>query len=277
MEPNKRLFIAFSITMILVVAFFTSVGRSLLALSTPSIELPTLTTSSGELSEQTEHGSLYRIDITTRTVQSVIAALQTQESYTRRLQTRLFWGEDFAETEVQVWYHQGISHVEKNLTSGLVRHDMILDSTLLPVDSPVHSLFDTVQEEPQDTQVTKIFYWYDKEQSYLTQKNQLYSADLAQSIPTYQTILDLGIESIQQANYQIKQDISCVFIEATPPPLFFTERYWVSTETGLLIAAETYEGDKLIYQMEEVSDSFSPLPENYSFSLPDGTVLCEVS
>lgn len=247
MAPNKRLFIAFSISIILILAILTSIGRSLISLSTPSITLPTINTSSGENTSSSNNNALYRIDITPTTVQTVIASLQTTDSYYRTLTTSLFWGDtDSFSTTAEVWYHQGTSHIQKQLPSNITRHDLIHEDT--------------------------VYYWYQGHSTYLTKSAEDHSSDLAQSIPTYRTVLNLGVDSIQEANYQYKENIPCIFVSATPAPLYYTERYWISTETGLLIAAETYEGSKLIYRMEGHSPIKS-LPTNTSFSLPDGTAL----
>lgn len=252
MEPNKRLFIAFSITTILMLALFTSIGRSLLSLSTPSVTLPSVSASSGDSTQQSDGNALYRIDITPNTVQSVISSLNTDTSYYRTLTTTLFWSdnpEDSVETTVEIWYHEGISHVEKLLPSGMIRHDMMTEDT--------------------------VYYWYQGYTDYLSKPAEVYASDLAQSIPSYQTVLNLGVDSIQEASYQYKEGIPCIFVSATPAPLFYTERYWISTETGLLVAAETYEGSKLIYRMEGFDD-ISHLPQGRSFTLPDGTMLLEI-
>lgn len=261
MEPNKRLFIAFSITMILIVAMFTSLGRSLLSLSTPSVILPTLSTSSGETQEQTSSSSLYRIEVTPKTVQSVITALQSESSYSREISTTLFWPNGSFTTEAQVFYDNGRTKVVKTLPSGDVRHDLIIDADKFLLEEENQTLL------PESA----VYYWYDDGNTYLSIPSERYTADLAQSIPTYQNVLNLGVESIHQANFQIKEGISCIYVEATPAPLFYTERYWISTETGLLVGAETYEGDKVIYRFDGYAPITTPLPSLNTFTLPDGT------
>lgn len=252
MESKKRLFIAFSITMILVVAIFTSLGRSILSLTTPHVVLPTLSSSTSNPLEYTGNSSLYQVTVTPHNVQSVIKSLVISQSYYRNLQTTLFWGTgdgQFTQTSAELWYHQGVSHVKKTLPSGEIRHDMIHEDS--------------------------IYYWYEGEDTYLTKPSHLYGAEYAQSIPSYETVLDLDVSAIHVADFQTKEQIPCIYIEATPAPLFYTERYWVSVETGLLVAAETYEGDKLIYRMEGYTDPIYPLPRSASFTLPDGTLLID--
>lgn len=262
MPPNKRLFIAFSITMILLVAIFTSIARSLISISSPPIILPSLASPSTDDShQQAENSSLYRIEVTPTTLHNVILALQKNTSYSRSINTTLYGQDNALTTTTQIWYQDGLTHVSKTLPTGLIRHDMILNPEHLPENSPL------AQESPFS------YYWYQDSQTYLSQPLTSYANDLAQHIPTYETILNLNIDAIQQANYQIKEGFPSIFIEATPPPLYYTERFWVSTETGLLLAAETYEGDKLIYSMTGYTPITSPLPAGTHFSLPDGTLL----
>ena len=47
MDPKNRLFIAIAVTVLIVGAMFTSFGRSLFVLNTPSVELPSGAGSSG--------------------------------------------------------------------------------------------------------------------------------------------------------------------------------------------------------------------------------------
>ena len=44
MEPKNRLLIAIAVIVLIAAAMFTSFGRSLFALNTPSVELPSLDT-----------------------------------------------------------------------------------------------------------------------------------------------------------------------------------------------------------------------------------------
>lgn len=252
MEPKKRLFIAFSITIILMVAIFTSIGKSLISLSTPSVTLPNLTPPSSE-SNDALSSSLSRIDITPKTVQSVITALQSLDSYYRGVTITLFGkeGQEVSRTLSHVWYHDGVHSIKKQLPSGVTRCDITTEDS--------------------------VYFWYEGYDSYLTQSSNALSPYVAQYIPSYQTILNLGVESIHVANYQLKEGIPCIYVEATPPPLYYTERFWVSTETGLLIASETFEGGTLIYRMEAYEVWETPLEDFSMFVLPDGSHINAVS
>ena len=55
--------------------------------------------------------------------------------------------------------------------------------------------------------------------------------------------------------------------------LGYTERYWISVDSGLLVAAETEKDGEVVYAMT-ARDVVSPLDETQGiFVLPDGTVL----
>ena len=61
-------------------------------------------------------------------------------------------------------------------------------------------------------------------------------------------------------------------METVPDSNGYVERYWISTDSGLLACAETTLEGQLIYRMSAFSVD-RPVPENASFTLPDGTVL----
>lgn len=246
MDSNKRLFIAFSITMILIVAIVTSFGGNLFSSSTPSVSLPPLYTSTDEVNQPLAEAPLQRVEISTETVQGVIASLQTQESYYRTLTTQLYWDEEnSAQTTVEVWTENQVTQVKKTLASGAVRYDVIYEDW--------------------------VYYWYDSQKSYLTIPVQEYSLDIAQSIPSYQSVLSLDPTWIEEADYRLYHDVACIFVQAQVPPLDFTQRFWLDAQSGLLLSAETLQEGQLLYRME----GFSPISLNStsSFTLPDGAVI----
>lgn len=248
MDSRKRLFIAFSITMILIVALFTSFGRNLFASETPQVTLPVVNSNMEEVSEELPDSGLQRVEITSNTVQGVIAALNPSDNYYRSVETTLFWGaspEESLLTSVEIWTDQGISHIKKTLPSSAVRHDILHDNL--------------------------VYYWYEGNEEYLTMAQEEYTMDFAQWIPSYQTVLALDTSSIQWASYELRNGIPAIYVQASPEPLYFTEHYWIHAQTGVLLAAETYDQEQLIYRMEGYG-TISPY-ENPSFLLPDGTAL----
>lgn len=234
--------------MILAVALFTSFGRNLFYVSTPSVVLPSLTTTPDEGFLQTEEGDLFRVEVSPKTVQTVIASLVPTESYYRSLSSTLFWEDgNSAQTSSEVWANGSLIHVKKTLPSGLVRHDIL--------------------------QHDWVYFWYEGASSYLVTPGEAYCQDLAQFIPSYQSILDLDPSLITHATYETKGNLPCIFVSASVPPLFYQQHYWVSAETGLLVAAEIYQDGRLIYAMEGYAPASSLATDPVNFTLPNGVVL----
>ena len=50
------------------------------------------------------------------------------------------------------------------------------------------------------------------------------------------------------------------------------DRYWISVESGLLVAAERLQYEHTVYQMESLSVTVGEPPDSV-FTLPDGTLL----
>ena len=67
--------------------------------------------------------------------------------------------------------------------------------------------------------------------------------------PTYESILDLPVEDIAAADYRSVSDVNCIYVETVQDPEGYTQRYWVSVETGLLVASERLLEEETIYRM----------------------------
>lgn len=254
MEQKNRLLIAVAVIVLIAAAMFTSFGRSLFMLNTPSVELPSLEPDPGNSSasdSQQEPGQYQTVSVTPQTVQSVIATLARSDSYYRELTVETFWEGGSSALSVQVWTDGGWTHSQQVLPSGNVRHDLVGDGTL--------------------------YYWYGGSQQYETAPADSLSSDLAQRIPTYETVLDLDPDTITAAGYELRGELPCVYVEVALEDSGLTERYWVSVTSGLLVSAETEEDGQLVYRMTAYSPVTTPCPAKASFALPDGTVLHSIS
>ena len=100
------------------------------------------------------------------------------------------------------------------------------------------------------------------------------TADDEQSIPTYETILDLPMETIAAADYRSTSGINCIYVETAEDDLGYVQRYWVSVDTGLLVASERLQDGETIYRMASLTADLST-PSTDRFILPDGTVLLD--
>ena len=255
MEEKNRLILVAAITVVITAAMFTSFGRSFLATNLPTVTLPTAeqtqSSQSGFGSELSN--SLLRVEVTPKTVQSVIASLARSSSYYRELTVETFWDSGSTSTDVQIWVDDGWTHVCQTTPSGLIRHDLIGN--------------------------TQVYYWYEGDSVWCTAPASETSADLAQRLPTYETVLELPADSISAAGYETKGDLPCIYVEVHGTVAGYQDRYWISVDSGLLVAAETItEQTTLAYRMNALTPIQSlSASDQKLFSLPDGTILHTVS
>ncbi|MCI8870834.1 MAG: hypothetical protein HFF39_09905 [Lawsonibacter sp.] len=253
MEQKNRLIITGIVTVLIAFAIFASFGRRWFAADLPEIVLPSPDAShgpsSGDTSSQTPSDQLQRVEVTPETVQSVIAALSRQTSYYRELTVETYL-EDGASVSsaVQVWADGGWTRTIQPLPSGLIRHDLIGEEL--------------------------VYYWYAGDESWRTAPADRVSADIAQHIPTYETVLHLPAAAITATGYEQRGELHCIYVQVQSPVAGYEERYWVSVDSGLLVGAESLEDGVLVYSMSALTpaESLNPADEGI-FSLPDGTVL----
>lgn len=246
MEQKNRLVIVVAIVALIVGAIVASFGRVIFAANTPEVILPSASTGPGDASGTGSQEQDYqRVEVTTQTVTGVVATLSRPASYYRELTVETFWNGGSSVTQVQVWTDGGWSHSVQTLPSGVVRHDLTGGDTL--------------------------YYWYDGSQDYASAPADERSSDLAQHIPTYETVLELEPEEIAAAGYELRGDLPCILVEVQDGPLL--RRFWVSVNNGLLVSAESEENGQLVYRMTAYSPVQSPCPADGSFALPDGEVL----
>ena len=247
MEQKNRLFIVFAITSLIIFAMFTSFGRNLFALNTPQVTLPSAGPD-GTAGSALPSSELYQpVEVTPQTVTGGGATLSRPASYYRELTVERFWNGGTSSSQVEVWTDDGWSHSRQTLPSGAVRHDLVGGDTL--------------------------YYWYEGSHQYQTAPADQRSPDLAQQIPTYETVLALDADEITAAGYELRGEIPCIFVAVRPQESRLTTRFWVSVDSGLLISAEMEEDGQLTYRMTAYSPSQSPCPAGASFALPDGEVL----
>ena len=228
MERRNRNILVILIAIVIVVAVFSSFGLSLFTGDTPHIVLPTPSAADqpGEDPGSTPAANgPVRVEVTPDTVQSVIATLSRPESYYREVTIEDYWGDgESGRTTAKVWTDSHWTLVEATGPAGTVRTSLVGDGT--------------------------VRIWYGSRAGSLTAPADEYSADLeGQRIPTYEDVLALDKDAITDTGYEEKGGLSCIYVETVVDGLDYRERYWVSVDTGLLAAAETWDGDELVYRM----------------------------
>ena len=237
MEPKKRLLVTLAVVALIAGAMLVSFGRNLVALNTPHVVLADTSGSGSDTSD----GSLSPSN----------ATLDRSDSYYRELTVESFWTGGSSSTAVQVWCDGDWCHVRQALPSGAVRHDL--------------------------TGGGKLYYWYDGSQQYQTAPADGLSADLAQHIPTYETVLQLRQSAIVAADYRQLEGLSCIYVEVRLDDPQRTERYWIGLDSGLLVQAEAEETGTLTYHLSALSPITTAYNAAAAFSLPDGTSLHNVT
>lgn len=250
MDSKNRLAIAVSITCLIVIAIFASFGHSLFLVRIPSVTLADMespTNSSDSIGETTVSNQYWQVDVTPKTVQAILSTLSRPESYYRELMVEILWSGGASSTMVQLWQDAGWSHTRQMLPTGSIRHDL--------------------------TGADMVYSWYEGVSGWSAFPADGDSTDRTQRIPTYETLLELDPSFITKTGYELRGSYPCVYVEVQSPSHPETvERYWVSTDSGLLVSAEREHYGQLVYRMTAYTPIQTPCPPTISFSLPDGTV-----
>ena len=257
MEPKKRrilvIAIAFTIMAALAASFMLPLFYQL-----PEVVRPAPDDGQGDGGPGGETGgneNYVVVGVTNETVQDVIATLHRNQQYYRKLVIELFWGEDHrterSTTTVQVWTDGENEKTVIMAPDGTIQNYLIVDG--------------------------KRYLWYAGDRTYDERPAGDRAADLIQHIPTYEDVLALQKEQITASGYESKNEVNCIYVEELVKELGYLHRYWISTETGLLVAAETvYQADgQLGYRMtEEICEPLGK--EEVTFVLPDGRELYRI-
>lgn len=248
---SRKKMMAFSITVsvILMLAIIISLFFSG-QIKTPTDVLPTAAVSNPD---STPAGSnpdeVKLLEITTDNVQEVVESLNRPAAYSRAiiLDTHLDLG--------KVSYH----------ITAWVNNKVCKTSALRIGGSQVTNTI--VTEE-------YVYIWYGDEYEYrrvkLGQEGAEQAADEYQKIPTYEDILLLDKEDILEASYVERENEPCIYVKANTGLLGYTYEYYVSARTGLLVLAETFDGETPIHSTEAGSPNLSE-PSDDVFRLPDGS------
>lgn len=248
MEDKKRTVMAVVIIAVVLVAVLYSFCLNLFS-PTPRLELPDpdATQSVDPLGAESGQPVGVVVEVTPQTVQSLIASLERYESYRRTVSVEYFHqGQSAGTVTAQVWAEGGWVRSDAALSSGAVEHSIVGEG--------------------------RLWLWYDTGPKVYSGPTADRTADLSQRLPTYEDVLALDKSAITAAGYEEREGQPCVYVEARAP-FGGTERYWVSENSGLLVAAETEKDGAVVYSMGS-QDLVSPLDQTEGvFALPDGTVL----
>ena len=247
MEDRKRTLFAMIIACVVVLAVLYSFGLNLFA-SRPQLELADPNAAASQNIGGNDPGNQggIPVELTTNTVQRVIAELERYSSYSRTVTVTYYWGEGgVGSASAQVWANDGWVRTDTGLSSGMVEHSVVGENQL--------------------------WLWYDDGARIYRGPAREMTEDLMQRIPTYEDVLALDAADITAAAYMDYDGQSCIYVEARQGDLGYLYRFWISVDSGLLIASETVSGGKVVYSMTS-RELVSPLTNaDEYFVLPDGT------
>lgn len=189
-------------------------------------------------------GDMLVVEVNPSTVQAAIATLDRPEAYRRTLVIEQIWSGGSGSYDIAEIVRGSWTRTDRTMPDGRVRHTIT---------------------GPED-----VYIWYNSERSVYHGAAGEISADNELPIPTYEEILELDPESITAASYQDLTGVACIYTEAQVGE--YTLRYWVSVESGLLVAAEKLTGGDIVYRMTALTVDQTE-PAESEFTLPDGTVL----
>ena len=259
MERKNKLVLFLLIVLVMAVALVSSFGLNIFAGNGAEIGLPTPEGSAPGDEESLEGGGqVLPVRTTPKTVQSIIATLTRPDNYARTVTVEMATGTDQA---------------------GSFTANVLVDGAWTSIEltqsfQPMGTQYTIVYTDPESGAGT-LYRWYANSTEVKSWPVGESGADLAQHIPTYEDVLALDTEAIVDANYVTRDGVPCIYVETAVDTLGYLERYWVSTDNGLLVSSETVKDDVVVMRMRSTDAEVLQAAEKDRFTLPDGTVLYE--
>lgn len=191
-------------------------------------------------------GALNVVQILPETVQPAINTLSRPVSYKRTQTVETFWSGGSGRSVSQVAVNGGYTRIDTAFPDGSVCHMLVLGG--------------------------KAAVWYDDETEYTLFRSDQFSADIAQRMLSYETVRDLEVGRISEASYQDLNGVPCIYVATREDEDGYSESYWVSISSGLLVAAERLCAGERIYRFT-AGEPDGEAPAEELFLLPDGGVL----
>lgn len=201
-----------------------------------------------EEDSETDGNALTVVEVVPETVQAAIATLARPEQYRRTVSVQQLWTGGSGTYEVAVTVSGGWTRTDRTMPDGRVRHTV--------------------------TGAEESYIWYNNERKVYTAPTGTISADHEQSIPTYEEVLELPVEAITAADYRVISGVNCIYVETKEDASGYVRHYWVSVDSGLLVAAEQLLEEEPVYRMTALTLD-QTAPSAGDFTLPDGRVLLE--
>ena len=247
MDKKRMLYttMGFGILLVVIMILLAWGGRR----QSGGITLPESQTGSAGIGEDGQNSRLHPVSVSPETASAAISFLTMSRptSYSRAQLVETFWSGGSGQAVSQIHVSGGRTRLDTQLPDGSVRHMLVVGGAA--------------------------GVWYDDETEWKLLRSRQLSADLAARTLTYETVRDLPVERIAQADYRSLEGVYCIYVETAPDSQGYVDRFWVSVDSGLLVSAEAEENGQLVYRMTAYTPPQTPCPADGRFALPDGTVL----
>lgn len=196
----------------------------------------------------TEPEILNAISVDKTNVKSIIAAISRPSEYFSETKSTLFHTNGSAEYIRKKWVKGNLSRVD---------------------------IFSSRSEQTPSSHYIYspdyVYVWRPGDTTYYRTARGDFNADDAQMLMSYEDILDATDESIITAQNTMYDGALCIYTEVKNPDSGYTERYWVSTATGLLLFGQTLNKDgSVVYTITATHIDVSS-QDSSIFALPDRT------
>jgi len=196
--------------------------------------------------------ALDRVEVNKYTVQAIISTLERPDTYSREIVIESFW-EDGQATWV----------VDVSVTEGI---------TSLSVSPPVGP------DKKIIVTPTALYIWHVGDRSMFIgspdSSGDLYRiADEWQMLFTYESILELDINDIVNADFTEIDDQLSVFVLYHSPMLNNVRTYYISLELGLILSVVEYDSSGMLIYRMTAGETFIGEITPEAFTLLDGTSL----
>ena len=226
-------------------SFYWSSGQS----SAPDIILPGSETADIGVDVQREQYNsrvVTEVDIDKDSVQRVIATLRRPEQYVYEGAGTYYYEGGENTVTVRGAVRGGLTKVVQSLPGNSYKHIILTGDEVYIWSSGSLSLYRGAAGET--------------------------SRDELSLIPTYEDVLDVPQEDVLSGGFEEYEGVSCVYAECLNALTGYRDKYYISPASGLLVGAESYDGDALVYRAVITPDDSQQVEDDW-FLLPSGTVV----
>lgn len=237
---NRRTLL-FSIV-ILAIAAAVIAGALLLrdpSVDTPAVVLPTREAGADNGGSGAD-SDVSPAELTTQTVQAVVATLERTDTYSRSVTIEDFWKGGSSSETLDVWVTGGSVRIR----SESERKNILLTSG------------------------GTLYIWHNGSNEVFSDAVWSAGEDKWLRCLTYEDLLSVDPADITAAAYVEYAGEGCVMAEYISGSFGYRDVVYVSVATGLLMGAETWDGDELIYSMTSGEVTLAA-PDSSLFKLPE--------